>query len=595
MYLFLRPARFPWKGAISTFLLFAVAWIAQAESPRSALSVSSDLTSLGISPQNLLPNQSGVNAGPLLEQAIDYAAGHGIATVSLAKGDYYFSVQPGRKAHLTIRALKNVVLNGNGSTFHFGSRRFAGILVVESSSIGVENLTLDYDRDLPSTTAVVGSVDIEAHTVHFAKVLGRPVSDLDSLNPKTSIRIFVLRKNADGSVTNYFERFLAEKGVKLTDDRISLVNVGPNLDLLRGEMAQIRPGDLLSISERDYTGANAVEFFSSHPGTCTGNFARNITIYASPAMGIGGLWQSDLSYSHVTVVPNPSRAAWQFISSNADGLGNSYDSNISVTDCSVQMTGDDGMSCSIGQLGTVATVADSQFTTPVTRFPFLPGELISFSAPSSQKALGTVTVKSVTPSSLPGGGPTIGVDQPLTNVVPGAIIFQAQDKSAYCLYQNNTVRGAYARGLFISGLRGIKVLSNHIENTVGPGIMVVASHESGGFRTPGNRDVLIDSNSVLGAFAWGVNGAHGGIEVGVVSAGADTSERLNFNVSIVQNRSSADNRSGKHYGIYVSNTEKPHVSGNDIEMLQQGAPAPDLDSAYGIRIREGSGLAAAGL
>ncbi len=467
--------------------------------------------------------------------------------------------------------------------------------MAESSAIGVENLTLDYDRDLPDTTAVVGSVDLDAHTIHFAKVLGRPVSDLDNLNPKTSIRIFVLRKNADGSVTNYFERYLAEKGVKLADDRISLVNVGPRLDLLRSEMAQIRPGDLLSISERDYTGANAVEFASAKPGTCSGNFARDLTIYSSPAMGIGGLWQSGLSYSHITVMPNPRRAAWQFISSNADGLGNSYDSNIRVTDCSVRLTGDDGMSCSIGALGTVATVAGRQFTTPGTRFPFLPGELISFSAPASQKVLGAATVQSVTPSAVPGGQPTITVDQPLTNVVPGAIIFQAEEKSAYCLYQNNTIREAYARGLFMSGMRGIQALSNHIENTVGPGIMIVASHESGGFRTPGNHDVLIDSNSVLGAFAWGVNGAHGGIEVGVVSAGTDTGERLNFNVSIVHNRVSSDNRSGKHYGIYVSNTQDPHVSGNEVEMLRDGAPAPDLDPTYGIRIREGSGLATAAL
>jgi hypothetical protein len=502
-------------------------------------------------------------------------------------------VRPGQKAHVTIRALKDVMLDGNGSTFHFGSRRFAGILVAESSSIGVENLTLDYDRDLPSTTAVVGSVDVAAHTIHFAKVLGRPVSELDSLNPKTSIRIFVLRKNADGSVTNYFERYLAAKGVKLADDQISVVNVGPRLDLLRNELAQIRPGDLLSISERDYTGANAVEFASSHPGACSGNFARNLTIYASPAMGIGGLWQSGLSYSHITVRPNPSRAAWQYISSNADGLGHSYDSNISVTDCSVSMTGDDGMSCSVGLLGTVATVEGSQFTTPATRFAFLPGELISFSTPTTQKALGTATVKSVTPSVVPGGPPTIEVDQPLTNVVPGAVIFQAQAESTYCVYRNNTVRGAYARGLFMSGMRGVKVLSNHIENTVGPGIMVVASHESGGFRTPGNHDVLIDSNSVQGAFAWGVNGEHGGIEVGVVSAGTDTNERLNFNVSIVHNRVSADDRTARHYGIYVSNTEDPHVSGNEVEMRREGAPAPDLDPTYGIRIREGSGLAAA--
>jgi hypothetical protein len=71
MHLSLWSTGVPWKVAFSTLLLGAAALTLQAESSPSTLSVSTDLTSLGIAPQNLLPNQNDVNAGPVLDQATD--------------------------------------------------------------------------------------------------------------------------------------------------------------------------------------------------------------------------------------------------------------------------------------------------------------------------------------------------------------------------------------------------------------------------------------------------------------------------------------------------------------------------------------------
>lgn len=574
-------------------LFLSVAAPEPSASPASSLNTSTDLTRLKIAEQNIVPGNKDLDAGPLLTAALAYASQNGIGTVSLPKGDYYFKSKNGGRAFVTLRELKNVVLEGNGSTFHFLSRNITGISMWECSGIGVQNLTLDYDGDLPYTSAVVGSVDLATNTVHFSKVLGRPVSELDNLNPKKGIRVFVLRKDQNGAMANQLERYFVEPGFKLQDDKIVLSSgrIPKNMESLKKELAQMRSGDVLVISERSLDGVNAIEFSSHRAKVCTGNYAKNVTIYSSPAVGMAALWQKEVSFSKITVTPHPARTASQFISSNADGINNSNAAKYEVTDSVVVLPGDDCISFSTGSLGAVAEVRDAD-TIVVSggRYPFYAGESLSFSAPSTQKVLGTATITKVTPLPAENGKPANPValtfDRPLPAVIPESVVFQGFESNAPgILIRGNTAQGSYARGIYLSGVRGAKIVSNKVSYSTGPGLLAAASNERTGFRSPGNSNIEISGNSVLNVYSWGLCGNIGGIEVTVVNAAGQTSEKVSSDISILNNTVSIENSKRRYYGIYVSNTENAKVEGNTVEVLDHGTPSPELQKQYSLLIK----------
>jgi len=579
--------------ALLLFVLPGVAVAGAGEASGKTIATATDLVPLGIVSKNLLPDDRSGDAGPLLEKALRYASDHGGGTVSLAKGDYYFERREGVRGHVVMNGLHDVVLEGNGSTFHFGSRNQTGISIWESRGVGVRDLVLDYDRDMPSTSVVVASVDPATGTVHFAKTLGRPVSELDNLNPKKGIRIFVLRRGPDGEMDDLLERYFAAPGFKLEDGKIVLASgrIPAQPERLRKELEKIRPGDVLSISERSRDGVNAIEFSSHRGAQCVGNFARNVTIYSSPAVGLAALWQKEISFSGIKVAPHPDRKDSQFISSNADGINHSAVGKYEVFDSEVSWAGDDGISFSTGDVGKVGSVRGGEGNVVEiagARYAFYPGEILAFSDAATQKVLGSAAIRSILPreAGLPSDSALLALDRPVDGLAAGAIAFLAPgDKGPAIVIRGNKIRDIYARGIFFSGVRGARIVSNDISFTAGPGILGVASNERTGFRSPGNSDVEIASNTVKNIYSWGLCDNKGGIEIGATNYSGQTGEKLNDAISVVGNTVSAESVGKKHCGIFVSNTADIKVEGNRVEVLRDGVADPALGKDDAVWLR----------
>jgi len=607
---------------LQTILLASMRPLFSAENDQEAppagslklVNTASDLVRLGIAPENLRPNDPAQDAGPLLEKALVYASQKAIPVVALEeKGDYFFHAREGTRAHVTVDRIQNVILEGNGARFHLRSRNMSGISILNSSHVGVQNLIIDYDQDLPFTTVVVKSVDVASGTVYFSKVLGRPLSELDNLNARKGIRIHVMREDGRGRVSNLLHRFFAARDVKFTDDQIKLRDglIPADPDLFTTGLAQIRPGDMLSISERSLDGVNALEFSTRQPNLCRGNFAKEIKVYSSPAVGVAALWQRDIAFSEITVLPDPKRVKSQFISANADAVNNTNGSgNYRVENCTIALSGDDGISLSTGQLGVVNSIRkDGRVVVDEVRSPFMEGQRLLFSDPRTQGILASAVVKEATPPTqvrisessqkLANSGDVppkqasgktskqvvLVVDHDLSSVAPGAIVFMGEEPGTSeskpdIIIRKNSLYGIFARGIFFSGIRHAAIQSNTIQRTVGPGILGVASNELTGFRSPGNRDIVIEDNSVIDAFYWGVYGMKGAIQISITNLGNKTDAILNSNIRILNNKVSFENCSGLHWGIVMTHTADGVVDGNQINVLENGLPAPELQARF---------------
>jgi hypothetical protein len=78
-------------GLLKSFNLFLLVCVfSSLGMAQGTLNVSTDLTTLKIAAQNLVPNTPALDAGPLLAQAVAYAQRNGIRTVTAKRGNYYF-------------------------------------------------------------------------------------------------------------------------------------------------------------------------------------------------------------------------------------------------------------------------------------------------------------------------------------------------------------------------------------------------------------------------------------------------------------------------------------------------------------------------
>lgn len=550
------------------------------------IDVSKDLTRLNIASSNMLPGDPSADCGPLLEAAAKYAAKNNIQTVSVPAGDYYFrSVR--NKAFVWLNGVSNVAITGHQSNFLFASRQFSGIIIANSKNTGLSDITLDYAADLPFTSAKVTSVNAAQNTINIATPSGRPVTDFNN-SGKNSIRVFVLRK------TNY------AAWSRLPIQRLAVVNGGlsnqalvvtgspaVSSDILRRDLAQIRPGDILSISERSYSGVNALAFVSYPPVISSGNYAKNVTIYSSPSLGVTSLWQNSVILSGVKVIPKPGRE--QYISSNADGINaTNSGAGSKITGCTIIGSGDDGISVASNLLGMVTALNGDNSYNVALRYQLTQGQSISLSNPGSLTEYGSGKITGIQELAERSGEYKqfkITLDAPLQQAQKGAYIFiPKENRSPGLLLQDNIIQMVNARGIYLAGVTGVQVIGNTIEKTNSSGIIVQQLAESGnGYKTPGNTNIIITGNKIHQPFAWGSANARGAIESSVQGSNGDT-ETVNNGLSIADNEIVlAPGSNSDHVGIFISHTKGSRLRNNK---MNAGNGAAALPSAKAVVLGE---------
>ena len=551
------------------------------------IDVSKDLTRLNIAASNMLPGNSSADCGPLLEAAVKYAAKNNIATVSVPAGDYYFKTVR-NKAFVWLNGIGNVAITGHQSNFIFGSRQFSGIIIANSKNTGLSGITLDYAPDLPFTSARVVSVNPAQSTINIDAPSGRPVTDFNTAN-KNSIRIFVLRKTGANSWSRLpIQRLVVVNGGLSAQSLVVAGSPAVSGDILNRDLAKIQRGDILSISERSYSGANALAFVSYPPATGSGNYAKNITIYSSPALGVTSLWQNNVTLSDVKVIPKPGRE--QYISANADGINaTNSGANSKITGCTVIASGDDGISIASNLLGIVNAVNTDNSYNAALRYQITEGQSITLSNPGSLKEYGSGKVIAIQQLAGRDGEYKqfkITVDAAVPQAKKGAYIFiPKENRSPGLLVQDNLIQMVNARGIYLAGVTGVQVTGNTIEKTNSSGIIVQQLAEAGnGYKTPGNSNIVIAANKIHGPFSWGSATARGAIESSVQAGNSGDADAVNDSVSIHDNEIIlAPGRGSGHVGIFISHTKGSRVKSNKLNSNNNGAA---LSSGQGVVMGE---------
>src|SRR5215469_2162749 len=148
-----------------SLLLLSLACGAFSQTP---LNLSQDLVNLGIAQSNMVPNQPGLDAGPLFFRGVIYAQNHQIARVIADPGAYYFlSQQRAGGPHVTWDQLHDLTIDLQGSDLYFSVPLVSGILITRGANIVLENFTADYNP-LPFTQVRVISADGTQRRVQFA-------------------------------------------------------------------------------------------------------------------------------------------------------------------------------------------------------------------------------------------------------------------------------------------------------------------------------------------------------------------------------------------------------------------------------------------
>lgn len=548
------------------------------------IDVSKDLTRLGIATQNITANNFSLDCSPILDKVIKYANGKGGVTILFPAGSYYFNNLPG-KAGINIENAKDITIQGNGAIFNFKSRKSGAIMVRNSSRIGLQGMTIDYQSDLPFTAAVVSSVNVNDRKIYLSSILGRKLTEFDN-SGRNSMRIFVYRKIGGSNYKNVpISRMAIPPNTPLSNDVVS-VSSSPKIpdNQFDDDLNQVKPGDILSISERNYSGANAISIISYPPIQGSGNFVKDVTIYASPALGLGTLWQNNFTCSNLQVMPKPGRN--QYVSSNADGINlTNSGTGCQVQNCTIVASGDDGISVASNLLGTVTKVnGDTEFTVAL-RYNVQIKQIFSISDPDDLHECGSGAVidsqlMSAVPHQLKEYKLTF--DRPIKNVKKGAFMFiPLENRSPGLLIQNNNIAKSNSRGIYLGGVTGVKVISNIISNSNSSGIMLqqLSEGSSGGFKTPGNSDITITSNTIQNAFALGRTMASGAIEVSI-AGGNDDSSVSNSKLVIKNNTIGITNKlRTNHVGIFISHAKDCDVNNNTVRSQADSGSSVAVPSA----------------
>src|ERR1700722_19100800 len=170
------------KYARIIFILVVILPV-RSQGQTQILNLSENLVSLGISAQNLAPNQPTLDAGPLVIQGVNYAVAARIPIVAVDPGAYYFLSLQSSTAHVAFTNISNLTIDFAGSDLYLAHPNYQGIVFNVCTSLTLQNFTIDYSP-LPFTQVSVTSVNAAGRTIGFSTISGwQPPSALNtSLN-----------------------------------------------------------------------------------------------------------------------------------------------------------------------------------------------------------------------------------------------------------------------------------------------------------------------------------------------------------------------------------------------------------------------------
>ncbi|RYZ93357.1 MAG: hypothetical protein EOP06_01195 [Proteobacteria bacterium] len=220
---------------------------------------------------------NGVDARPIFESKLREAKSLGAGVLSVEKGTYVFdSVNSdlSAPAHLLIRGLKDITINGNGSRLVF-KKNERGILIKSSVRVKLRNFIIDYDLRSTSLGTITVGPD---KTKRLVIDPGYPVNANDSLSQLQEFD----RNNNIWALGRAAERLIIPKHT---------VGKGPykfvGHQTYESHLFQnLRAGSSFTVIHPWYGGAavSTLDFRKDNPSEDI--WLDDMTIYSAPGMGI---------------------------------------------------------------------------------------------------------------------------------------------------------------------------------------------------------------------------------------------------------------------------------------------------------------------
>jgi len=133
---------------------------------RSTVNLSRDLVRLGIASQNLTPDDSNLDARPLFQAALRYAAQHHTSLITLDHGSYYFLTPENPETYLVFLGLSDLRVDMAASNIYFTDPFLQGFLVSNCKRVALTNFEADL-LHLPYTHVQLKSADPQQRTLAY--------------------------------------------------------------------------------------------------------------------------------------------------------------------------------------------------------------------------------------------------------------------------------------------------------------------------------------------------------------------------------------------------------------------------------------------
>ncbi|HLX43204.1 MAG TPA: hypothetical protein VKR43_07205 [Bryobacteraceae bacterium] len=536
---------------------------------QTVLNMSHDLTTRNIASSNLVPDSPGLDAGPLLTQAISYAQKNGITSLIADRGNYYFLSLANNQTHVQMTGVSNLTVDFQYSDLYFQKSNRGAIWCSACNAVVLQNFTVDY-MTLPFTQLSVTAVNASQRTLTVQPMAGYQTPDAFN-TPRTPDQ------------SDDLEAFVFRNGVPIPDvGRLPMnlpatptgVSIGGagNPWARQANLALIQPGDVLVYTDRG--GPHTIHFVSSENST-----VHNVSIYSAGAMALSIPSSSGMLIDHVQLIPRPGTD--RLISGNADGIhatyagaNNKFSNNIVRRNCDDAFAFDAPWAAAVSSASSGTTVAVSRFAG--STFP--EGSQIAFINAATEAVSGTAhIVKESPPSSQQTGANgesvTLTLDQAVAglNAGDGVVTTDPTMHGGGSSMQFNLAQeNVFSRGLWLSGVTGISVHDNFFQRTSKPGIFIQQYNTAANSVGP-SSNITIQNNVVDSAISYG------NPSIGPIVAAASIH-------SVAEDVNAAQVASSAHVNISVTGnrvTNSPRTAIR-LENVTGGLITGNIIQAYGL-------------
>jgi hypothetical protein len=559
---------------------------ADHDGQQSTLNLSHDLVRFGIAAQNLTPDDPSLDARPLFQAALHYAAQNHTSLITVDHGAYYFLTPQNPETYLVFLELSDLRVDLAGSRIYFAHPFLQGFLVSNCQRVTLTNFEADI-LSPPYTHVRLESVDAQQRTLAYTTLD-------DWVNPETfngettplgpPVLWAVVFRN--GSIVPGTSRMQVAQPISggvlnLVQDRTPWTQ--------SATLSTLLPGDTIVVTQR---GGESLVDASRSENIVFSNF----TVYGSSSMAVLLNSVSHSTVDHVRVMPRPGSG---LISSNADGIHfvlSGPDNHI--RNSFVTRTLDDALAIDSLDLATVISQSGPRTLTVQRSFyrRFPNGAAVNFVDPATAGELGGATVVSQNPadSNSPtlNGSVEITFDRDLpATVAPGfgMAFANAVDRGAGSSIECNEAREiSFGRGVFIAGAEGVTVEGNKIGRTSNAGIAV--SQNVTAYPSPPSHNITIQFNEIHGSLGPMASGSGTQIATGAIlvasanQTNAFATAPINTDITIRDNRIVNSGRSG----IWIGELNGGSIENNTIDNWDRHPELPlfGVDAQTAAALRE---------